>query len=32
MKSMSHINQDFDIPYSDNDVLAIEFFFHNHHK
>ena len=32
MKSMSHINQDPGIPYSDNDVIVLEFFFHNRHK
>ena len=32
MKNTSHINQDLDIPYSENDVIVLEFFVHNHHK
>ena len=32
MKSTSHINQDPGIPYSDNDVIVLEFFFHNRHR
>ena len=32
MKSTSHINQDPGIPYSDNDVIVLEFFYHNRHR